>query len=49
MPKYEIITKTLTFNKPGLSATVKNGTDMGWVSSGTFTPTREINGWLDMT
>jgi hypothetical protein len=49
MPTYEIIARTLTFNKPGLSPTEKNGTDMGYVSSGTFTPTREVNGWLDMT
>jgi hypothetical protein len=45
---YKIIARTLTYNKPGLSPTVKNGTDMGWVSSGTFISTREVNGWLDM-
>ena len=48
MPKYKIVSRTLTFNKPGLSPTVKNGTDKGWVSSGEFTPLREINGWLEM-
>ena len=47
---YKVITKTLTFNKPGLSPTVKNGTDMGYVLPGLeFTAGAYVNGWLSIT
>jgi len=47
MAQFKVITKTLSFNKPGLSPTEKNGTDMGFVQPGfVFTPGAYQNGWL---
>lgn len=37
----------MAYNKPGLSPTTKNGTDVGWVNSGfVFTAGAVQNGWL---
>lgn len=45
--KYKVKARTRAFNKPGLSPTEKNGTDMGWVETGSIFETNVMqNGWL---
>ena len=47
--QYTVENKTLSFSKPGLNPTTKNGTDKGYVSpsSTPFTPLSNIRGWLE--
>jgi len=45
--EYRTLYRVKAFNKPGLSPTEKNGTDVGYVPGGyTFTPVSNVNGWL---
>jgi len=48
MNQYIVVTRTKSFNKPGINPTTKNGTDMGWedIISTPFTPVAAQNGWL---
>jgi hypothetical protein len=47
---YKVNIKTKAFNKPGISPTTKNGTDLGWVEAGFMVPdeARLINGWFEI-